>query len=612
MMIAVLIVISFEVYFLPKIEQYIIRDKQRALKNALECVTTQIEHLNARVQSGLLPLDSAQRMAVSIVVHSRFNGKKDYMYANDLQGYCRASHVAENLGKYQGDGKDYLGVNTHQRYRELCLSPDAGGYTIFTWKIFDKDRKDSVIMSKMYCCEFFQPWGWYFVNGIKMSDVHDEISDISLAFHAGLALITLVAVCISYFIGSHIRRQIHQLATTTEQVAHGNYSIRADETLHNELGALARTFNQMLQHITVSMAEVRQKTTESEAAARIAQEERDKADAQEQYLTESVETLLHSMQQFAAGNLRVSVSSDKHDTIGRLFAGFTTSVQGIRDLMSKVGMAVETTVSTAQEISANMETMSQGAQIQSRRTSAIAQAIENMSSSLLMTTHSAHQVFDAANAAGEIADTGGKVIKQTVDDIDKIAHTIDKAAKTIQELGLSSQEIGNFIQVIEEIADQTNLLALNAAIEAARAGEHGRGFAIVADEVRKLAERTTKATKEISSLIGRIQKDIHDAVLSMQQGTEEFKHEKELSAKAGVVLEDIIARTTSVKNLIGEVVNVIDAQTKDSQEIRLNITEIDSIATHNVQGITQIVQAIDSLSRLTFEVEQQISRFTYR
>ncbi len=101
---------------------------------------------------------------------------------------------------------------------------------------------------------------------------------------------------------------------------------------------------------------------------------------------------------------------------------------------------------------------------------------------------------------------------QTIEGMNRIAQVVQESAKTIQELAKSSDQIGEIIGVIDDIADQTNLLALNAAIEAARAGEQGRGFAVVADEVRKLAERTTKATKEITDMIKGIQNDTKGAV----------------------------------------------------------------------------------------------------
>ncbi len=334
--------------------------------------------------------------------------------------------------------------------------------------------------------------------------------------------------------------------------------------------------------------------------------------AEKKYLAESVEKLLNEIEKFSSGDLTVEISSGNNDDIGKLYSGFNKAVAGIRSMLESVRGAVDETINSNNLITEQTGQIAEGIRKQNEESEAVASSVEEMTVSIHQTTENAEAAANNAKEAVGFARESGDIILSTIDGMNRIGDIVLNSSEVISTLGERSNEIGQIIQVINDIADQTNLLALNAAIEAARAGEQGLGFAVVADEVRKLAERTTRATKEISTMIQNIQKNTSEAVESISLGKTEVEKGKELAGRANDALRKIISNSENITAIIEQVASATEQQSVTSNEISKNIDEISNVSRNSAIFVDEIVESIEHHVKSTEEIQKLVAQFNVK
>jgi methyl-accepting chemotaxis protein len=260
-----------------------------------------------------------------------------------------------------------------------------------------------------------------------------------------------------------------------------------------------------------------------------------------------------------------------------------------------IGSIVEIVSTSAAEMRAAAESMSQTANQAAQRASAVSGAArgatDNVQSVAAATEELSASVADIGRKVGDSA----RMAAKAVEDANRTDATVEGLAKV-------ADRIGEVVNLIQDIASQTNLLALNATIEAARAGDAGKGFAVVASEVKSLADQTGKATEDIKAQITEIQAATNGAVAAIRNVGSSILQINEIATVVANAVEGQGAAAQEIARNVG-------AAATGTSEVSANIAAVTAASSDVGAGAGQVLGAANGLSQQAHRLKSEVGAF---
>lgn len=273
------------------------------------------------------------------------------------------------------------------------------------------------------------------------------------------------------------------------------------------------------------------------------------------------------IEQFASGDLDVTLDENHHDEIGVM----AKAINRMRANLSR-------TVMVARQLADNVASGSTQLQEAARQ---VSHGVNDQASSVQET---AAAMEEMAASIRQNADASGRTQSAST----RIAEDARICARAMQQTAMAMKDIADKSMAVEDITRKIELLALNASVEAARAGEHGKGFAVVAAEVSKLAELSKEAAGAI------------------QQSSIEGRNTAE---QTNQMLTALLPEIEKAKDLVEGISVASEEQATGAQQVNVAVRRLDEVTQSNATAASEMAATAQALATHAKDLRQAIIWF---
>jgi phosphate/phosphite/phosphonate ABC transporter binding protein len=461
------------------------------------------------------------------------------------------------------------------------------------------------------------------LGAVKFSaSFHKEYSEAATSLYKVIAGSVIAVACFSLLIWAMLRKMVispvKSINSAADRIAEGDLSFDVTAPGDDEIGNLSRMFKESFRSLWGIFQRIKEQSGRISKVTESVEKESRQLIRGAEVEAEAFDNISSGVDELTAAATGISGNTEAlASSVGESSAAIeqmVSSIKSVNDSIHELTEAVESTSSSIAELSATIKEVASGAERLAGASEETLSAISEITTAVKEVELSARESARLSEKVTSDAATFGMAsIEKTIEGMRDIKSSVEHSADFIKKLGGRSVQIGKILTVIDEVTDQTTLLALNAAILAAQAGEHGKGFSVVADEIKALAERTALSTKEISSLIQAVQREVGASVAATQEGLGSVEEGFRLSKEAGDALKKILESSRkssemalSIERSTTEQSKAAKLVTEAMERVRGMTDQIAKATSEESAGVLLIMKATEKMR----DAAQQVSKST--